>query len=146
MGRPAKASYSEKYGCWVTAALGETRRTKTGRTYRPLTLFKDLTHPTRDELAAQARLHRELERSTATTIVGDDITFEQLTEFYLEEAEKSGRLAPESSPRSSAGSAPGSTNSRAGRSTGRWRSSSARRWSRPASAPRSRSGRSATTS
>jgi integrase len=78
----------------VTQALGEVRVTKSGRPFRSLTLFKDLTRE-QDRLAAQARLHQLLERGRVKLILGDDITFQQLTEYYLHDAEESGRLGPE---------------------------------------------------
>lgn len=86
MGRPAKAVYSKKYGCWVSTAIGEARETKAGRSYRALVRAPHLTHPTRDDSAAQAWLHNEL-ANRSRVILGDDVTFEQLTEFYLQESE-----------------------------------------------------------
>ena len=71
------------------------RRTKAGRTYRPLTRFEDLRHPTRDHRVAQARLDAELRKAEASVVMGDDITFGQLSEFYLEDGEKSGRRSQE---------------------------------------------------
>jgi integrase len=100
MGRPAKARYSEKYGCWVTSSLGEVKRTKSGREYRTLTRIEHLRHPTRDEVAAQAWLHARLERERVRVLLGDDITFRRLAEYYMEDAEKSGRLGAEAFKRS----------------------------------------------
>lgn len=95
MGRPAKAHYNRKYGCWVTTALGEARVAATGKVYRPLTRFADLKHPTRDALEAQARLHKLLKEAEAQVVYGDDITFRQLTEFYLEDLEKTKKVGRE---------------------------------------------------
>lgn len=75
--------------------MGEIRYTKKGQPYRPLTRFEDLKHPVRDNLAAQARLHKALELAEAQVVYGDDITFSQLTEFYLEDVAKTKKVGRE---------------------------------------------------
>ncbi len=57
MHHKSSVSYDNRAGCWSTQALGELRETRAGRPYRSKTLWRDLTHTVRDELAAQARLH-----------------------------------------------------------------------------------------
>lgn len=88
MPRQAKAFFDKRAGCWASSAIGPVRFTKDGKSYRSKVFHKELTHPTKDALAAQAWVHSELERRRAALVPAGDLTFRQLTEFYLEDAER----------------------------------------------------------
>ena len=87
MGRKASVRFCDKQGCWVTSALGETRTTKTGRTYKPTTAFHDLRTP-QDRSAALLRLEHLLAQEKLATpqpVFITDISFRQLSEFFLQD-------------------------------------------------------------
>lgn len=89
----AEATYDSRAGCFCTSAIGELRTSPKGKQYRLKVWFRDLTHPTRDWAAAQARLHAELEKQAAAMRAAGDLSFEHLSELYLEAIEP--RVQPE---------------------------------------------------
>lgn len=93
MPRPSGAFYDKRAGCWASSSIGELRETKDGRSYRTKVRNPDLRHPTKDRLAAQAWVAAELEARRLASASSGDPTFEHLSQYYLEDAER--RVGPE---------------------------------------------------
>jgi hypothetical protein len=93
MPRLPGAFYDERAGCWASSAIGELRVTRAGKPYRAKVFNKELTHPTRDRMAAQAWVQARLEAFAGAVVPESDLNFEGLSECYLQAAE--GRLGPE---------------------------------------------------
>src|SRR4051794_34543057 len=88
MPRQARAFWDGRAGCWASSAIGPVKYTKAGKSYRLKVFNKELRHRTRDELAAQAWVHAELVRQQAAAVPAGDLTFRELSEYYLQDAER----------------------------------------------------------
>jgi hypothetical protein len=99
MPRPARAFYDKRAGCWASSAIGDLKFAKDGKPYRDKVFNRELTHPTRDEVAAQAWLHAKLMEIELAKRSGEEPTFFDVSERYIDAMADS--LGPETFDRRS---------------------------------------------
>jgi integrase len=87
MPRKPTVHWDKRAKAWTSSSLGELRKTKTGRWYRTKVFNREIDKD--DLLSAQAWLHGELKKERERRVTAADLTFEQLTEFYLQAQEGS---------------------------------------------------------